>query len=85
MHIAAGLGSCEAMEALTHGTNDEELPSRLAYLAIWRAHFCSVVRVFLFYLSSTELAGDGEFLELLNVSHEKSSWLVDMCTYISIL
>lgn len=40
MHIAAGLGSCEAMEALTHGTNDEELPSYLAYLAIWHTHFC---------------------------------------------
>lgn len=39
MHIAAGLGSCEAMEALTHGTNDEELPSYLAYLAIW-CEFC---------------------------------------------
>ena len=47
--------------------------------------FAPVVWVFLFYLSSTELAGDGEFLELLNVSHEKSSWLVDMCTSISIL
>ena len=47
--------------------------------------FAPVVRVFLFYLSSTEIAGDGEFLELLNMSHERSSWLVDMCTYISIL
>ena len=42
MHIAAGLGSCEAMEALTHGTNDEDLPRYLAYLAIWRTHVCSV-------------------------------------------
>eukprot|EP00434_Breviolum_minutum_P027404 symbB.v1.2.024223.t1/scaffold2215.1/size85587/1 len=33
MHIAAGLGSCEAMEALTHGTNDEELPRLVSSLA----------------------------------------------------
>lgn len=47
MHIAAGLGSCEAMEALTHGTNDEELPSYLAYLAIWHTHFCPCCESFL--------------------------------------
>lgn len=27
MHIAAGLGSCEAMKALSHGTTESELAS----------------------------------------------------------
>ena len=30
MHIAAGLGSCEAMEALSHGTAESDLPRRWA-------------------------------------------------------
>ena len=30
MHIAAGLGSCEAMEALSHGTAEGDLPRRWA-------------------------------------------------------
>ena len=35
MHIAAGLGSCEAMEALSHGTAESDLPRRWAALDSW--------------------------------------------------
>lgn len=42
MHIAAGLGSCEAMEALSHGTAESDLPRRWAGGSLGLGWCCSM-------------------------------------------